>query len=204
MITLLRLLLLIVITASLLSAQQNDTTHTEQTSLEETIAVWTTTGIIVPLAITGVVISAVPPSFTTVIKNGNAFGGISFESGVGLGTFRETGIFSDWRLAAGYTYVVSSKVNDIARLEVKRDVHFGFVDRRRIFSAGMNLSAGVLSDFPNKGFTIGGGIWLQTPWLGYFGFFPQHIIGVTYHYNKFFSAGEFHEVSIGMASSFTF
>ncbi|MFZ4622042.1 MAG: hypothetical protein ACOYNS_15880, partial [Bacteroidota bacterium] len=175
--TLLRALLIVLLLFSIATAQQTDSSQTGQPSVNETIAVWTTTGIVVPLAIAGVVISAVPPSFTTVFRNGNAYGGISFESGVGLGTFRETGIFSDWRFAVGYSYIVSSKVKDIARLEVKKDIKFDFVDRRKIFLAGLNLSAGLMTDFPNKGFTAGGGVWLQTPWLSYFGFFPQHTIG---------------------------
>ena len=189
---------------SLVTAQQTDSTQSDGASATETIAVWTTTGIIVPLALAGVVISAVPPSFTTVFKNGKSYGGFSFETGYGIGRFRETGVFSDWRLSAGYTYIVSSKVNDAFRLELKRDLLFEFADRRKILLAGMHFSGGLMTGFPEKGFTLGTGAWLQSPWLNYFGFFPQHYIGIAYRYNRYFSGTEFHEVSLGMTSSFTF
>jgi hypothetical protein len=116
--------LLLLICISFVTAQQTDSTRSDSASASETIAVWTTTGIIVPLALAGVAISAIPPSFTTVFKDGKSYGGISFETGYGLGRFRETGVFSDWRLSAGYTYVVSSKVNDVFRMELKRDLLF--------------------------------------------------------------------------------
>jgi hypothetical protein len=188
----------------LLTAQETDSTKSDESTASESIALWSTTGIIVPLALAGVVISAVPPSFTTVIRNGKSYGGISLETGYGIGRFRETGVFSDWRLSAGYTYVVSSKVDDIFRLELKRDFLFDFADRRKIFLAGLHLSGGMMTSFPEKGYTIGTGAWFQSPWLNYFGFFPQHYIGVAYRYNKYFTGTEFHEISLGMTSSFTF
>ncbi len=198
------ILLIMLIGTSLVSAQLSDSTKNDGASTSETIAVWTTTGIIVPLALAGVAVSAIPPSFTTVFKDGKSYGGISFETGYGLGRFRETGVFSDWRLSAGYTYVVSSKVNDVFRMELKRDLLFDFADRRRIFLTGVHVSGGFMTSFPEKGFTAGTGVWLQSPWLNYFGFFPQHYIGIAYRYNRYFSGPEFHEVSLGMTSSFTF
>lgn len=180
-----------------------DSTRVNESTTEENIALLTMTGILIPLAITGTVISAVPPSFSVVLKDGVSYGAINFESGFGFGTKRETGVFSDWRLGLSYTYIVSSTVRDLFRAEVKKDLHFDYVDRRKIFLSGIHLSAGVLTDFPNEGYTFGAGAWLKSPWLPYFGFFPQHTFGVTYRYNRYFGGKDFHEISMGVTSAFT-
>jgi hypothetical protein len=194
--------LTIIFFAAQIKAQ--DSTDVERSSTSETIALWTMTGIIVPLAIAGVAISVVPPSVGIVSKNGIAYGAVNFETGIGFGEKRITGVFSDWRLATSYSYVVNSNVRDIFRIEMKKDFHFNFVDRRNILLSGFHLSAGVMSDFPNEGYTIGAGAWLKSPWLPFFGFFPQHTYGITYQYSKYFSGKSFHEVSLGVTSAFTF
>lgn len=185
-----------------LSAQ--DTARVDQSSLEENITLYTMMGIVVPLAVAGTVISSFPPSVSIVSKNGVNYGAVNIESGFGIGETRETGIFSDWRVGLSYTMVVNSKVRNVFRTELKREMNFSFIDRRKIVVPGIHVSAGVLSDFPNMGYTVGAGAWLKTPWIGYFGFFPQHTFGFTYRYNKYFRGNEFHEFSIGMTSAFTF
>jgi hypothetical protein len=185
-------------------AKAQDSTTVEKTSTAETVALWTMTGIIVPLAIAGVIITAVPPSGSIVLKDGTMYGGVNFETGFGFGEKRVTGVFSDWRIGTCYTYIVNSNVRDVFRVEAKKDFHFDFVDRRNIFLSGMHLSAGLITDFPNKGYTLGTGVWLKSPWLPFFGFFPQHTYGISYRYNKYFRGKYFHEISLGVTSSFTF
>ncbi len=180
-----------------------DTVRVSESTTEENIALITMTGILIPLALMGTVISALPPSFSMVTLNGVTYGAMNIESGIGIGDRRETGVFSDWRLGLSYSYIINSNIRDIARAELKRDVHFDFVDRRRIFLSGFHVSAGVITDFPGKGYTLGGGAWIKSPWLNYFGFFPQHTFGVTYRYNKFFGGTEFQEISLGVTSAFT-
>ncbi len=181
-----------------------DSTRVSESTTEENIALITMTGIIIPLALIGTVVSAAPPSAGVVVKNGTSYGAMTIETGVGTGDFRQTGIFSDWRLAFSYTYVVSASVRDFVRGEIKRDFHFEFVDRRKIFLSGFHVSAGLLTDFPEDGYSIGAGGWVKSPWLNYFGFFPQHTFGITYRYNKYFGGTDFHEITLGVASSFTF
>lgn len=195
---------LLVVLLFLSQTQAQDTTRVNESTTEENIALITMTGILIPLAITGTVISAVPPSFSVVLMDGVSYGAINFESGFGFGAKRETGIFSDWRIGLSYTYVVSSNVRDLFRAEVKRDFHFDYVDRRKIFLSGIHISAGLLTDFPNDGYSLGAGAWLKSPWLPYFGYFPQHTFGVTYRYNKYFGGKDFHEISLGVTSAFTF
>ena len=180
-----------------------DTTRVDESTSSENIALAAMTGLIIPLAIAGTVVGVIPPSATIVIKDGVAYGGMNFETGYGIGERRETGVFSDWRLGLSYSYIVNSKVRDLLRIEVKRDFHFHFVDRRKIFLSGIHLSGGLFSDFPNHGYTVGTGLWLKSPWLAFFGFIPQHTYGITYRYNKFFHGKEFHEVSLGVTSAFT-
>ncbi len=184
--------------------QSQDSTNVDGSSTSQTIALWTMTGIIVPLAIAGVVISAVPPSVSVVSKDGVAYGALNFETGIGFGEKRVTGVFSDWRFATSYSYVVNSNVRDIFRIEMKKDFHFNFVDRRKILLSGFHLSAGLMTDFPNYGYSVGAGTWLKSPWLPFFGFFPQHTYGISYRYNKYFKGDIFHEISIGVTSTFTF
>jgi hypothetical protein len=181
-----------------------DSTSVDETSATETIALWSMAGIIVPLTIAGVVISAVPPSFSIISKDGIAYGALNFETGYGFGEKRVTGIFTDWRIGTSYSYVFNSNVRDLFRVELKKDFHFDFVDRRNILLSGFHLSAGLMTDFPNHGYTVGTGAWLKSPWLPFFGFFPQHTYGITYRYNKYFDGNDFHEISLGVTSAFTF
>ena len=196
-----RILATVLITASIGHSQ--DTTRVNESSGSENIALVAMTGLIIPLALAGTVIGAIPPSGTIVMKDGIVYGGINFETGFGIGEKRETGVFSDWRLGLSYSYIVSSKVRDLFRIEAKRDFHFDFVDRRKLFLSGIHFSGGLFSDFPNHGYTVGTGVWLKSPWLAFFGFIPQHTYGITYRYNKFFKGKEFHEVSLGVTSAFT-
>lgn len=200
-----RISILLVIAALLVrpSAAQ-DSTRVNESTTEENIALITMTGIIIPLAIIGTVVSAVPPSVSMVMRDGNSYGAMNIESGIGIGEKRETGIFSDWRLGVSYSFVINSGIRDIFRAELKRDFHLDFIDRRKIMLPGFHVSAGVMTDFPNEGYTVGAGAWVKTPWIGYFGFFPQHTYGLTYRYNKYFGGRDFHEVSLGMTSAFTF
>lgn len=197
-----RVILLLIVLHHYTAAQ--DTTRVDESTTQENIVLMTMTGIIIPLAVAGTVISVLPPSISVVSSKGTNYGALNFESGIGFGEKRETGVFSDWRVAISYSYIVSSSLRDIVRAEIKRDVHYDFIDRRKIFLSGFHLSAGVLTDFPNDGYSLGAGAWVKTPWLGYFGFFPQHTFGLTYRYNKYFKANEFHEISLGITSTFTF
>lgn len=179
---------------------QSDTTSSAASSA----ATWTTVGILVPLAIAGTVVSIVPPSAHLIVKNGNAYGGLSFETGIGTGTQRGVGELSDWRLSLGYSHTAHRSINDMLRVEGKRDLYFGPVGSRKIFQGGMHVGAGYLTDFHAQGWSVGSGLWFASPWLAYFGFFPQHTIGLSYRYNVLTGQPHFHEISLGVASTFTF
>lgn len=196
----------IVIVIILLSSQLHaqDSTNTETRTPSQNIALYTMTGVIIPLAIAGTVISFLPPSGGFVIRNGVVYGTMSIETGYGDGALFEAGEFTDYRVTVNYTHVFNSKVRDIYRAEVKKDFHFGFVDRRKIFLEGIDLSAGLFTDFPNHGFSFGGGVWLKSPWLPFFGLFPSHTYGITYRYNKYFRGKDFYEISLGVTSALTF
>ncbi len=198
--------ILVILFSLLFVAQTNaqDSTAVESTSTSETVALYTMTGIIVPLAIAGLVISTAPPSVGVVSKNGIGYGALNFETGIGFGEKRITGVFTDWRIGTSYSYIFNSNAQDVFRIELKKDFHFDFVDRRKILLSGFHLSAGLMTDFPNDGYTVGTGAWLKSPWLPFFGLFPQHTYGITYRYNKYFSGTDFHEVSVGVTSAFTF
>lgn len=187
-----------------LPIRAQDTTHVEEYSTSQYAALYTMTGIIVPLAIAGTVVSIVPPSGGVVVRDGTSFGTMSFETGYGDGEIRETGEFTDFRVSLTYTHVFNSKIRDLFRAEVKKDFHFDFIDRRKIFLGGFHAGGGVFSDFPNHGWSVGGGLWLKSPWLPYFGLFPSHTYGLTYRYNTYFAGGTFHEISLGITSAFTF
>lgn len=192
-------LLILTLTASPHLHAQSDTSS----SAASTAATWTTVGILVPLAIAGTVVSIVPPSANLIVKNGTAYGGLSFETGIGTGTQRGIGEYSDWRFSLGYSHTAHRSVNDMLRVEGKRDLYFGTVGARRIFQGGMHFAAGYITDFHAQGWSVGSGLWFASPWLAYFGFFPQHTIGLTYRYNVLRGQQHFHEVSIGVASTFT-
>lgn len=187
-----------------LPAYAQDSTSVGDRTLSHTIALYSMTGIVVPLAIAGVVVSMVPPSGGIVVKDGAVYGSFSLETGYGDGQKLETGEFTDYRISLVYTHLLSSKVRDLFRIEAKKEFHGDFLDRRKVFLKGFHLSGGVFSDLPNHGVTVGGGIWLKSPWLPYVGLFPSHTYGITYRYNKFFSGNDFHEISLGVTSAFTF
>ncbi|MHB1048912.1 MAG: hypothetical protein ACYC09_02435 [Bacteroidota bacterium] len=196
--------IVVIFTLLSLSSRAQDTTHVDDYSTSQYAALYTMTGIIVPLAIAGTVISMVPPSGGLVVRDGATYGSFSLETGYGDGQKRETGEFTDYRVSLVYTHVFSSKIRDLFRAEVKKDIHFDFVDRRKIFLTGIHIGGGVFSDFPNHGVSLTGGLWLKSPWLPFFGFFPSHTYGLTYRYNKFLSGGDFHEISLGVTSAVTF
>ena len=181
-----------------------DTTHVDEYSTSQYAALYTMTGIVVPLVIAGTVVSMVPPSGGLVVRDGATYGSFSLETGYGDGQMRETGEFTDYRVSLVYTHIFSSKVRDLFRAEVKKDIHFDFIDRRKIFLSGIHFGGGVFSDFPNHGLSLSGGLWLKSPWLPFFGFFPSHTYGLTYRYNTFLSGGDFHEISLGVTSAITF
>ncbi len=181
-----------------------DTTSVQEPSTREKVAIYSTAGILVPLAVAGLAISFFPPSAGVVLKDGTAYGSFDIETGFGYGEKRETGIFTNYRVMLNYTHIGNAKVRDIFRTEVTRDFNFDFIDRRKIFLSGIHVSTGFISDFPNHGYTIGTGVWLKSPWLPYFGLFPSHTYGLTYRYNSFFSGKSFHEISLGVTSAFTF
>lgn len=181
-----------------------DSTDADELTPSQHVALYSITGVIVPLAIAGTAISFFPPSGGLVIKDGSPYGSFSIETGYGEGEMHETGEFAEYRLTATYTHIFSSKVRDLYRAEMKKDFHFDFIDRRRIFLTGFHLSAGVVSDFPNHGFSLGGGVWLKSPWLPFFGLFPSHTYGVTYRFNSYFDGKDFHEISLGVTSALTF
>jgi hypothetical protein len=197
---------LLAVTLALLNihVRAQDSTDVDTFTPSQNIALYTMTGVIVPLAIAGTVISFFPPNGGVVVKDGTAYGSFGIETGYGDGDKREAGEFTDYRLTLSYAHIFSSKVRDLFRVEAKKDFHFDFVDRRKIFLKGIHLSAGMMSDFPNHGYSLGGGLWIKSPWLPFFGLFPSHTYGVTYRYNKYFSGEEFHEISLGMTSALTF
>ena len=199
-----RIPIFLLVCGVLLNVHAQDSSDVNEFSTKENVAIINTTGIIIPLAIAGTLISILPPSISLISKEGVNYGSLNFETGIGIGEKRESGQFSTWRGSLSYSYIFSSRVRDIFRAEAKKDFNFNFIDDRKIFLAGFHISAGLLSDFPHHGFSIGSGAWVKTPWLSYFGFFPQHTFGAAYRYNRYFNGKEFHEISLGMTSSFTF
>jgi hypothetical protein len=175
---------------------------TESTTYEDAMAIGGTV-ILVPLAIGSTVVSIVPPSAGVLVRDGNTNGVLSFETGIGFGKKIESKLFSDIRFTAGYTHVFTKAQKDYIRLEAKKDFHLGFVDRREIFLFGFSPAAGMFTEFPSTGYSIGVSTWLMTPWLSYFGFIPQHTFGVTYRYNRYLSGKYSHEIVAGMSSAFT-
>lgn len=201
--TALRHIIILVAVLPALAAGQ-DSTAVQESTFGQDVALYTMTGIIVPMALAGTVVSVLPPSVGTVVRNGTAYGALSVETGYGDGAVRETGEFTDYRVSLTYTHVFHSKVRDLFRLEYKRDFHFDFADRRKIFLGGFHVSGGVMTDLPNHGYTVGAGAWFKSPWLPFFGFFPSHTYGITYRYNRYFAGTAFHELSLGVTSAFTF
>lgn len=181
-----------------------DSTVVDDFTTAQNIALYTSSGILVPLALAGTVISFLPPSGGMVVKDGIIYGSLSIEAGYGNGERLETGEFADYRISVVYTHLYNSRIRDLFRLEVKKDIHFNFIDKRKIFLKGIHLSAGLMSDFPTHGYSLGVGLWLKSPWLPFFGLFPSHTYGLTYRFNRYFTGNSFQEISLGMTSILTF
>jgi hypothetical protein len=175
---------------------------TESTTYEDVMAIGEAV-ILVPLAISTTIISVVPPSGGILVRDGKASGVLLFETGIGFGEKIELKRFSDIRFTAGLTHVFTQAQKDYIRLEAKKDFHLGFVDRREIFLFGISPAAGMFTEFPSTGYSIGVSTWLMTPWLSYFGFIPQHTFGITYRYNNYFNGKYSHEITAGMSAAFT-
>ena len=199
-------LMLFAIFGQLLAYGQDSTStefqSAETTTYEDAMEVISTV-VLVPLAIGSTVISVVPPSGGIVVRGGKVNGILAFETGVGFGEKIDLKRFSDARFTVGYTHVFAQDQKDFFRVEVKEDFHISFVDRRELFLFGVSPSAGIFTDFPSTGYSVGISSWLMTPWLSYFGFIPQHTFGVTYRYNRYFGGKEFGEISAGMSAAFT-
>ncbi len=175
---------------------------TETTTYEDAIEIVSTV-VLVPLAIGSTVISVVPPSGGMVVHDGKINGILTFETGVGFGEKVDLKRFSDAQFTIGYTHVFAQDQKDFFRFEAQKDFHISFVDRRELFLFGVSPSAGIITDFPSTGYSIGVSSWLMTPWLSYFGFIPQHTFDLTYRYNKYFGGKDFGEISAGMSAAFT-
>jgi hypothetical protein len=176
--------------------------NTETTTYEDAMEI-VSAAVLVPLAIGSTVISVVPPSGGIVVRDGKVSGILTFETGVGFGEKIDLKRFSDARFTVGYSHVFSQEKRDFFRVEAKEDFHISFVDQRELFLFGVSPSAGIFTDFPSTGYSVGVSSWLMTPWLSYLGFIPQHTFGVTYRYNKYFGGKEFGEISAGMSAAFT-
>ena len=159
--------------------------------------------VLVPLAVGSTVVGIAPPSGGVIVRDGKADGILSFESGIGFGKKVNLKRFSDARLTVGYIHVFARDQKDFVRVEANEDFHICFVDRRELFLLGVSPSAGMITDFPTAGYSVGVSSWLMTPWLPYFGLIPQHTFGLTYRYNKYFGGREFGEFSAGMSAAFT-
>ncbi len=174
----------------------------ETTAYENAMEILSTVTL-VPLAIGSTVVGIVPPSGGIIVRNGKADGMLSFETGIGFGEKVNLKRFSDARLTLGYTHVFAEEEKDFIRIEAKEDVHLFFIDRRELFLFGVSPSAGLISNFPSTGYSVGVSSWLMTPWLAYFGFIPQHTFGITYRFNKYIGGKEFGEISAGISAAFT-
>ena len=200
------LLLLLAASSPFLAYGQDSTStefqSTETTTCENAVEIVSAV-VLVPLTIGSTVISVVPPSGGTVMRDGKANGILTFETGVGFGDQIDLKRFSDTRFTVGYSHIFSQDQKDFFRVEAKEDFHLSFVDRRELFLFGVSPSAGIITDFPSTGYSVGIASWLMTPWLSYLGFIPQHTFGITYRYNKYFGGKEFGEISAGMSAAFT-
>ena len=159
--------------------------------------------VLVPLALGSTVLGIIPPSGGIVVHDGKANGLISFGSGVGFGEKVDLKRFSDARLLIGYNHMYGGDLKDFVRLEATGDVHLEFLDRRKIVLFGISPSAGLITDFPSVGYSVGVSSWVMTPWLTYFGFIPQHAFSVSYRYDKYPGGKGFGELTAGISSAFT-
>jgi hypothetical protein len=199
-------LILLAMSGPLLAYGQDSTSTefqtAETTTYEDAMEVLSSV-VLVPLAIGSTVISIVPPSGGIVVHDGRVSGILSFETGVGFGEKVDLKRYSDARFTVGYTHIFDQDLKDFFRIEAKEDFRIGFVDRRELFLFGASPSAGLFTDFPSTGYSVGVSSWLMTPWLSYIGFIPQHTFGITYRYNVYFGGKAFGEISAGMSAAFT-
>lgn len=159
---------------------------------------------LIPLAIGASAISIAPPSIGVLVDDGVTYTTLGFESGIGLGTMRETGVFANERLLVSYVHVYNRHQRDIWRVDAVKDIHFSFLDKRQLMLLGASPMAGVFARGAERGYALGASLRLMIPSLPYVGLFPLHTIGITYRYNKFFSGGAFHTVALGISAAVTF
>ncbi len=191
---------------STLQAQSNDSTQfaTTDSSAYEDAALVGMTALTIPVVLGITAISIVPPSFGVLVNKGTAQGMMSFETGVGFGRNKRTGRFADTRFIAGYTHVYNKNEKDFWRVEISRDFHAQFIDKRKIFLLGASPSVGYINNGSEHGYSVGAQLWLMTPTLSFIGFFPLHTFGISYRYNTFAKATPFHTLSLGISSAFMF
>jgi len=173
-------------------------------TFEEDAALVAMTGVLFPLAIAGTIVSFVPPSIGLMNEKGVNYTTLSFESGFGFGTTKGAGIFSDSRVQISYTHVARTSIRNFASATITKDFHGNFIGRKKIALYGWSPNAGMITNFPEKGFTIGASSWIMTTSLPFFGLFPLHTYGISYSYNKFFGGKSFHRISVGISSAVTF
>jgi hypothetical protein len=175
-----------------------------KSSFNEDAALVAMTGVIIPLAIVGAAISFVPPSLGIMTVDGTSYGTIRFETGIGVGTRRGSGVFSDTRFLIGYTHVMRQSIRDIVGFSMTKDIKGEFLDKRSIMLYGFNPKLGLITNFPETGYSLGASVWIMTPNLPFIGLFPLHTIGITYEYNKYLKGISFQMVSVGVSSALTF
>ncbi len=159
---------------------------------------------LIPLAIAAMAVSVAPPSVGVLVHDGTTYATLGLETGIGVGTQRETGRFADARLMLGYVHVYNRHQPDLWRAEAVKDVHCCFIDRRKLLLLGAAPRAGLYVRGAERGYSLGASVHLMIPSLPYFGFFPLHTAGITYRYSRNFSGGDFHTVALGIAAAVTF
>lgn len=183
---------------------QSQDSSNVQPSLESDVALVAMTAVLVPLAIAGTIVSYIPPSAGVIVKNGVVYGTFNFQTGIGFGKKIGAGIFTDSRLQIQYSFIARNSIKNPLHLFVTKDFHGEFLDRRKIFMFGVSPEFGLFSDFQQTGYTVGGSVWIMNASLPFFGLFPLHTIGISYHYNSSFSGNNFQDLSIGVASAVSF
>ncbi len=184
---------------------QNDSTQYSSTETPTNDIVSSTISIVtIPLLLGTIAISIIPPSFGVKIEEGGTKNFLEFQTGIGLGRRIQSGIFSDMRLQFGYVHFFQKSEPDFWRAEFHHDIHFDFIDKRKLFLFGMSPSVGINTNFSSSTFSVGGSLWLMTPQIPFLGFFPLHTFGITYRYNTDFSQEKFHTISLGISSAIVF
>jgi hypothetical protein len=183
-----------------------DTTDYESThsTVYEQAALIGANAVLIPLALSVAAVSIAPPSLGMVIDNGVSYATVGFETGIGLGPATESGRFAEKRLMLNYTHVYNVHRHDLWRIEGVKDFNFGFIDSRKIFAFGVSPMAGLYTDGPARGYSLGASVRLMLPSLPYFGMFPLHTIGVTYRYNRNFNGADFHTAGFGVSAAVIF